>query len=111
MSATEPDHGAEIAGHIERVAAIIATARERLAEGKLVDLAALEEKVFDLHAAATAVPAGDAAAYAGAVADVQSSLHALGDELDRQFQAFQDRFGAGARVEAARAYARPPEDA
>jgi len=111
MSDPQANQGAEIAEHLDRVAAIIATARERLAEGKLVDLTALEEKVHDLHAAAMSAPADLAEDFVDAVAEVQKSLHVLGDEVDAQFRAFQDRFCAGARVEAARAYARSPDEA
>jgi len=109
MSELQPNRG-EIAEHLERVAAIIATARERLAEGRPVDLTALEEKVHELHAAAMAAPVEEAAAFVDAVAEVQKSLHALGDEVDAQFRAFQGQFGAGVRVEAARAYTRAPEE-
>jgi len=111
MSERQANHGAEIAEHLDRIAAIIATARERLAEGKLVDLTALEEKVQDLHAAAMSAPAELAEDFVEAVAEVQQSLHVLGDEVDAQFRAFQDRYGAGTRVEAVRAYTRSPDEA
>ncbi|NQV46471.1 MAG: hypothetical protein HQ504_01690 [Rhodospirillaceae bacterium] len=75
---------AEILDEIDKVDSVIATARRLLAEGKMVDLSALEGKVKGLCKKIESMAPGDISVIDAAVVATRHNLDLLENELTAQ---------------------------
>jgi len=88
---TDSAPSSEMATQVRKVASLVGTARQMLAEGRMVDLNALEGKVRELAGAIERTPAGEGSALKGAVAAIVENLDRLESELTAQHRSLTTR--------------------
>jgi len=104
------DSPMDVALEIDKVASVVATARRLLAEGKMVDLSALEDKVRAICEAIRMQPQDEPE-------HLQEAMRAAIGDLDKLAEDLRDRFGAVLTASAATntaqataAYRRPRDE-
>jgi hypothetical protein len=81
---------ADLMSELEAVAELVAEARRGLAEGALLDLAGLEDRVGRLCEALTTLPRPDAGSFAEPMTALVSDLDALVLAVKTQYQEFSE---------------------
>ncbi len=101
----------DVAQEIDKVASVVATARRLLAQGKLVDLSALEEKVRCVCEAIRSRPGEQPEQLQDAMLAAISDLDRLAEDLRQRFAGIlqEPEEAAAARVVAA--YRKPTDKA
>ena len=102
----EPD----VAVEVRKVASLISTARRLLAEGKMVDLSALEGKVKTLCGAICQAPPKDTEGLEASVNDLAEDLDRLTVELTAQFRAITRQIEGAVRRQAMDAYGKAKDE-
>lgn len=100
---------AELLAELEAVADVLAAARRSLAEGALLDLAGLEDRIADLCAALVKLPHADAGGFSEPMTMLVSEFDALVVALKSQRLEFGDSDESDDDpTRAARAYGQKP---
>jgi hypothetical protein len=100
----------DMATEAEKIAALIETARRVLADGKSVDLSALEDKVRVLCEAAHHAPATERQALKRSLGGIIDGLDALAADLTEHHRSLSEGLSDDVRRRAAAAYARTRDD-
>lgn len=98
----------DITQETEKVAALIAAAGRHLSEGKMVDLAALEDKVRVLCQAIAEAPAEEARGLKGAIEAIIRDLNGLEADLTDKLRNLRGEMEGAFRKKATDAYAQGP---
>ncbi|MEE9139576.1 MAG: hypothetical protein V3U18_02245 [Alphaproteobacteria bacterium] len=97
----------ELKRRLEQASAVIAAARQTLAEGTLVDLAGLEGEVNDVCGKITELPPEDGGTLKSSLVSLAGDLDLLTEELKAAHEKVAGEIeGTSARQQAAKAYAR-----
>ncbi len=99
----------DLAQETEKVATLITAAGKHLAEGKMVDLSALENKVRILCRAIAEAPAGEARKLKGAIEAIIHDLDGLEADLTDRLKDLRGEMEGTFRKKAIGAYGAPTE--
>lgn len=94
----------DVRAEIQKVSSLVTTARRRIADGKLVDLSALEGRVSALSDVLRGVGADDAEPVRESVSAIMENLDRLEGDLTAQYEAVARELESGVRARAAEAY-------
>ncbi len=97
----------DLAQETEKVATLITAAGKHLAEGKMVDLSALENKVRVLCQAIAEAPAGEARKLKGAIEAILHDLDGLEADLTYRLKDLREEMEGTFRKKAIGAYEAP----
>lgn len=100
----------EFEQEIERISAIIATARDHLESGRSVDLAALEDRVRDLCDRVAEAPPGAPAPLKEALERLSADLDDLENDLIARQDAHTEPLHEASHRRASRIYGRKDEE-
>ena len=107
MNAVPTPPRMDIASEIDKVAALVATARNHIAEGRVVDLTALDGRVETVCAEIKRGRPGNGPVLRTALERLIRDLDCLESELSAQFRKIRPAADSAAPQLAARAYRRP----
>ena len=107
MNAAPSPPRMNIASEIDKVAALVATARSHIAEGRVVDLTALDGRVETVCAEIKRGRPGNGPILRTALERLIRDLDSLESELKTQFRQVRTSADSPAPRHAARAYRRP----
>jgi hypothetical protein len=104
MTDTPEQNPADVLADLDKVESLVATARRILADGGMIDLSALEEKVEQLCLAAKEAPPEERERVVVALEKLIGGLDELAKELTKQFGAIGGETEDDRRGRAADAY-------